>query len=60
MSGFDAMTVNERFVEAGLLEAWDLALERRDRNEMIAVLGQVDLAEQAASIVDQVLKNKTD
>jgi len=59
MSRFTGMTTNERLAEAGLLDAWDAAFERRDRNELITLLGQVDLAGQAAWITDQALQNRT-
>ena len=55
---FIGMTTNERLAEAGLLDVWDAAFARRDRDEMIALLGQVDLAEQAAWITDQALRNQ--
>ena len=60
MSRFDAMTVNERLLEVDLLDAWDAALSRRDRADMIALLGQVALTEQATQIVDRVLANTAD
>ena len=60
MGRFDAMTTNERLVEAGLIDAWDNAVSRRDRPEMIALLGQVDLAEQAAWIADRALESHAD
>ena len=59
MSRFDGMTTNERLFEAGVLDAWDVAFALRDRNEMIALLVQAGLAEQAASIADQALKNSS-
>ena len=59
MSRFAGMTTNERLAEGGLLDEWDAAFERRDRNELIALLGQVDLAAQAAWITDQALQNRT-
>ncbi len=58
MSRFEGMTTNERLFEAGLMDLWDAAFARRDRNEMIALLGQVDLAEQAGWITDQALRNE--
>ena len=58
MPRFDGMTTNERLFEAGLLDVWDAAFARRDRDEMIALLVRVDLAEQAAWITDQALWNE--
>ena len=49
------MTVNERLVEAGLMDAWDSALNARNREEMIAILSQVELESQAGKIADSVL-----
>lgn len=57
MSRFDGMTTNERLFEAGVINAWDAAFARRDRNEMIVLLGMAGLSDQAASIADQALKN---
>lgn len=52
---FGGMTVNERLSSAGLVEAWDAAVAKRDRQLGIDLLGRVDLASQAAAIVDAVL-----
>jgi hypothetical protein len=60
MSRFEGMTTNERLFEAGLLDLWDAALARRDRNKMIVLLGRVDLAEQAGWITEQTLRNEAD
>ena len=60
MARFDGMTTNERLFEAGLLDAWDDAVSRRARTEMIALLGQVDLVEQAAWIADRALDSHAD
>jgi hypothetical protein len=49
------MTVNERFSEIGLLESWDGARKRKDRAEMIELLGRVELSDQAEQIVDTLL-----
>ncbi|MGZ2411925.1 hypothetical protein ACUXST_001346 [Sphingomonas sp. F9_3S_D5_B_2] len=43
MGKYDAMTVNERLFEAGLLDAYDVAVRSGDLNEIHAVLKQVDL-----------------
>ncbi len=54
----DGMTVNERLFARGLLEKWDLALEQRDRKEMIDLLEQIDLADQAEQIVGTTLQRQ--
>ena len=43
-----AMTVNERLVACGLIDQWDQAVRRRDRNGMIAVLRDVALSDKQA------------
>lgn len=60
MSRLAAITTNERLLDAGLLDEWDRAVSERDRMEMIALLGRVDLADQADWIADQILKKQTD
>jgi hypothetical protein len=40
---YDAMTVNERLFEAGLLDAYDAAIETGDLSEINAVLKKVDV-----------------
>lgn len=52
---FIGMSVNERLYSAGLHDAWDAAIQAGDRQVGIDLLGEVDLANQAASIVDEVL-----
>ena len=54
-SPYAAMTVNERLVEAGLLDRWDTAARARDRAVMVAVLREVDMGELAESTADAVL-----
>jgi hypothetical protein len=56
MSELGGMTVNERLFVTGLLAAWDDALLRRDREQMIELLGRVELSDQAAWIADTTLK----
>ena len=56
-SPYAGMTVNERLYAAGHLPEWDEAARNRDRARMIEILGSVDLKEQAASIVDNILAN---
>lgn len=50
------MTVNERLFHVGILDQWDTAVRRRDRNEMIALLEQVEVTELHLT-VDTVLAN---
>jgi hypothetical protein len=40
---YAGMTTNERLFTAGLLDAFDAAARRRDRAEMLRLLGAVDL-----------------
>ena len=55
---YAGMTVNERLASAGLLDSWDAAAKRRDRDEMIRVLESVELEPtEAARTVDLVLAN---
>jgi hypothetical protein len=56
ISKLSGMTVNERLFEMGLLTEWDSAVSRRDREAMIELLDQVELVDQASSIVDSALK----
>jgi hypothetical protein len=56
-SNYQGMTVNERLVVAGLIDQWDAAVKRRDRDGMIETLKQVDLGSDAERIADAVLKN---
>jgi hypothetical protein len=52
------MTVNERLVLCDLLNTWDVAVAKRDREEMITVLLQVAMnQEQAADTTAAVLKD---
>jgi hypothetical protein len=55
MSELSGMTVNERLFERGLVTEWDAAVSRRDREAMIKLLDQVELADQAAWIADSKL-----
>lgn len=50
------LTVNERLFNAGLLDQWDAAVRRRDRNEMIALLEQVKVTAPHVT-ADTVLAN---
>jgi hypothetical protein len=52
------MTVNERLVVCGLIDQWDQAVRRRDRDAMITVLREVALSdEQAQQTTDAVLRD---
>ena len=50
------MTVNERLFHVGSLDQWDAAVRRRDRNEMIALLEQVEVTDPHVT-TDTVLAN---
>jgi hypothetical protein len=54
---YAAMTTNKRLVAAGLLEQFDAAFRRRDREEMIRLLAYVELADQDADITNNLLAN---
>jgi hypothetical protein len=53
---YAAMTVNERLVTAGLMEAFDDAARLRDRDTMMRLLSEVDL-DRPAGTVDALLKD---
>ena len=48
MTDYSGMTVNERLVVSGQIEAWDAAVVARDRARMIEVLMAPDLTEKQA------------
>lgn len=51
------MTVNERLVVCDLMEHWDAAVRKRDRDKMISILQDaLFTAEQAASTTEAVLR----
>ena len=50
------MTVNERLFHLGILERWDQAVERRDRDAMIRLMEQADV-ENPDWTVDAILAN---
>jgi len=55
---YAGMTVNERLVVAGQIDAWDNAVIGRDRAKMIGILMAVELtAKQAAETADATLAN---
>jgi hypothetical protein len=50
------MTVNERLFTRGLFERFDAAARRRDRNEMLSLLREVELSEvDAGGCVNAIL-----
>jgi hypothetical protein len=53
------MTVNERFYASDLFELWEAAIQRKDRAAMIALLGRVELGDQAEDIAETVLQRRT-
>ncbi len=56
---YRGMTVNERLVLSGSLDAWDSAVSLGDRSRMIAVLRATGLTEeQAAGTSDAVLADR--
>ena len=55
---YAGMTVNERLVIANLLNDFDEAVKRRDREQMLSVLQKVELTlEQAIQTTDKILAN---
>ncbi len=60
MSGepnYSEMNVNERLSVAGLLDAWDAAINSGNTKAAVEVLCKVDLEEQAERIVETTLTN---
>ena len=57
MGKYDGMTTNERLFNAGLLDVWKRAATARNRAEMIEILGQIGLADQADVVVETILAN---
>ena len=55
MADFSGMTVNERIFASGQLSRWDSAVARKDRTELTEILNQVDLSDQAQTIIDSIL-----
>ena len=52
------MTVNERLFACGLIDKWDDAVRRKNRQDMIAILKDASLSElQASETADAVLNN---
>lgn len=54
---YGGMTVNERLFTAGLLEQFGFAARARNRDKMIALLGEVELGDDATLITDAILAN---
>jgi len=52
---YAGMTVNERSYEAGIIEDWGRAASSKNRDRMIELLGEVELADQSEQIADLVL-----
>ncbi|MCW2396644.1 MULTISPECIES: hypothetical protein [unclassified Sphingobium] len=50
------VTVNKRLFHVGILDKWDAAVRRRDRNEMMVLLELVEDTEPQLT-VDTVLAN---
>lgn len=60
MSRFAGMTGNERLFEAGVMDAWDIALRARDQDRMIAILKIAEWGDaEAVETVDLILANPT-
>jgi hypothetical protein len=57
MSELPGMTVNERLFHAGLLSVWDHAIEHGDEAKLREILMQIELLDQADSIIHAVRKN---
>jgi hypothetical protein len=53
---FAGMTVNERLFEAKMLDQWDAAARRRDREIMISILTNVEVPKPELN-VDAILSN---
>jgi len=53
---YPGMTLNERLYFSGLIDEWDKAFRARNRARMIAILGQVEIAEEGRTeLVDTLL-----
>ena len=52
------MTVNERLFAAKLSEVFDLAVNKRDKEQLLEILKKVELSdEQANSTIDAIFSN---
>ncbi|WP_277784890.1 hypothetical protein [Caulobacter segnis] len=45
------MTVNERLFTCGLIDAFDQAAKRRDRESMVALLSEVEVGSETADTI---------
>lgn len=54
---YASMTVNERLSASGLMTSFGMAARARDRVAMIAILSQLELADQADTIAGTILNN---
>jgi hypothetical protein len=60
MTDYRGMTVNERLVAAGLLDAFDAAGRNRNKSKMVAILLQVQMSpDQAEKTVSAILSDPT-
>jgi hypothetical protein len=58
MGTYDGMTTNERLWKANLLETFDNAAKKRNKDVMIETLKQVEFSEsEAEKITDTIFKN---
>lgn len=58
MTDYRGMTVNERLVAAGLLDAFDTAGRNRNKSKMIEILLQVQMSpDQAEKTVSMILSD---
>jgi hypothetical protein len=58
MGEYDGMTTNERLWKAKLLDAFESAAKNKNREALVEILKQVEIAPRGAeSIADDVLKN---
>lgn len=56
---YSGMSVNERLYDAGLLDDFFKAANKKDRNEMVALLVSIELERsQAEKAADTVLNNQ--
>jgi len=51
------MTANERLHAAGVLDSFELLVQRRDREAMIRILTSVGLGKEARIIADTILES---
>jgi hypothetical protein len=51
---YKGMTVNERLYVSGLIEEFDLAVEKKKKDEIIAILKKVEITDESA--IELILK----